>query len=151
MLIENVFFILIGLWLLILSAVLIWIFNHFRRLTKQVKKGDLIKLLDKILHAEAENSKNIKTLEKEIKRLDLEGLQHVQKVGLVRFNPFREMGGDHSFALCLLNGEDDGVVITGLHTRERTRVYMKQVNNGESELDLSNDEKRALKKALTGK
>jgi len=56
--------------------------------------------------------------------------------------------GDHSFSLALLDGKDTGVVITGLHTRERTRVYMKAIKAGKGEHELSEDEKKALAKAL---
>ena len=63
---------------------------------------------------------------------------------MVRFNPFSEMGGDHSFSVALLDGHDTGIIITGLHTRERTRVYIKPVNKGKSEYDLSKEELKAL-------
>jgi hypothetical protein len=63
---------------------------------------------------------------------------------MIRFNPFSELGGDHSFCLALLDDRDTGVVLTGLHTRERTRFYMKDITNGKSSLELSNEEKKAL-------
>jgi hypothetical protein len=68
-------------------------------------------------------------------------------VGLIRFNPFNEIGGDHSFSLAILDGGDNGIIITGLHTRDRTRIYAKQVNKGKSDLELSTEEQKALLKA----
>lgn len=148
--VELIVLIIIGVWLFALSAILIWISTRFRRLTFDVKKGNLIKVLDKVLEQEARNSRGLAQLAKEIKKLDEESTLHVQKVGLVRFNPFDEIGGDHSFALALLNGKGTGVILTGLHTRERTRVYIKYVERGKSKYALSNEEKKALARAQKG-
>ena len=133
---------------LVLTIALIALLRFLRRLTRGAKDLDLRAILDKIISQGKLNSEQIAGLLGEIKRLDGEGRLHVQKVGLVRFNPFREIGGDHSFSLALLDGNDTGVVITGLHTRERTRVYMKAIKVGKSEHELSDDEKRALIKAI---
>lgn len=147
---ESCRYILLGvayLWLFVLSFGFILIFRLFSKLAKGSKQGSLKETLDNILDTEAKNLKGIKELEREIKRLQEEGELHVQKIGLIRFNPFRETGGDHSFSIALLDARDTGVVLTGLHTRERTRVYVKTVKNGKSEYELSNEEKKALTKA----
>lgn len=107
-------------------------------------------VLEKILEDEATNAKELSALKVELERQTDEGRQHIQKVGIVRFNPFKEIGGDHSFSLALLDGKDTGVVLTGIHTRERTRIYTKQVKNGKCEFELSAEEKRALIKAQKG-
>lgn len=137
----------VGFWLLSLSIGLILILKFFNRLAKGTKKGDLKRVLEKVLTTGVENKKMIMVLGKEIDKLQDEGQFHVQKVGLIRFNPFRETGGDHSFSIALLDGKDTGVVLTGLHTRERTRVYAKAINKGKSEHELSNEEKKAFTKA----
>ena len=137
----------IGFWLLVLTIGLILILRFFNRLVRRTKKGDLKRVLEKVLAVEAGNTKAIKMLEKEIDRLQDDGQFHVQKVGLIRFNPFQETGGDHSFSIALLDGKDTGVVLTGLHTRERTRVYAKAIKKGKSEHELSNEEKKAFTKA----
>lgn len=145
---QNVLYIVVGIWLILLSLVVGYIFSQFSRLTKGVKQGDLIKILKKVFDTEEKNKKSIVALIKEIKRIDEEKLSSVQKVGLVRFNPFRELGGDHSFAIALLDGKNTGIILTGLHTRERTRVYIKEVNKGVSKLSLSKEEEKAIKNAL---
>ena len=71
----------------------------------------------------------------------------MQFVGLVRFNPFDDTGGDQSFALALLDGRGDGVVISSLHGRTGTRFYAKPVKAGTSTLSLSDEEVQALKQA----
>lgn len=73
----------------------------------------------------------------------------VEKIGIVRFNPFKEIGGDQSFAIALLNRENTGVVITSHYGKDFSKVYAKPVKNGSSEYQLSDEEKEAMKKAMT--
>jgi len=73
-----------------------------------------------------------------------------QRVGLVRFNPFEDTGGNQSFALALLDANGDGLVLSSLHSRSGTRVYAKAVTGGRSEAALSEEETRAVREALTG-
>ena len=125
--------IVLGVWLLGLSVVLYKLFKTFNRLTEGVKE-DLTK-------------KGFADVDKRLDFLEEDGKVHVQKIGLVRFNPFRELGGDHSFSLAILDGINSGVIITGLHTRDRTRIYMKEIKKGKASLELSSEEKKALAQA----
>jgi len=145
------FFLIGGIWLLGISIVLFRIFALFNKLTKGVEVTDLKKVLEKILSDGNKNSEDIKGLIKRADYLEEDGKLHVQKIGLVRFNPFKELGGDHSFSLAILNSEDTGIVITSLHTRDRTRVYMKDIKKGKSNFEFSADEKRALLAAQKSK
>jgi hypothetical protein len=146
----NVFIILgiVAVWLLGLTIFVVLQTGFFNKLVKDEKGKGLKSVLDNILKEQKKTKNDVSDLEKQLSSYKEEGLTHVQKVGLVRFNPFKELGGDHSFSLAILNGKDSGVVITGLHTRERTRVYSKQIKSGKSEIDLSEEEKKALNKAL---
>lgn len=137
----------LGIWLLILTILLLFLFSFFKRLSKAANEKDIRKLLDKILGVQAKNTEGIEKLNKITDRLNDEGFGHIQKIGLVRFNPFREIGGDHSFSLAILDGKDTGIIITGLHTRERTRIYAKAVKTGKSEIKLSEEERKAYLKA----
>src|SRR4030042_3997711 len=139
--------VLLSLWLLGLTIALFLFLRFFKRLVKGVKDFDLKKVLDKVLAQEQANKEGLELIIKEVRKLEEDGRLHVQKVGLVRFNPFKEIGGGHRFFLALLDGKDTGGVRTGLHTRERTRVYMKAVKAGKSEHELSDDERKALVKA----
>lgn len=144
---QNIFIyitIFFGVWLLILSFFLFRFFSLYRRLTNGVGVGDIKKVLEKILGSGAENTKNIKDIIKRIDTIEEKDKKHIQKIGLIRFNPFSELGGDHSFSLAILDDKDTGVVITGLHTRDRTRVYIKDIKNGKSVLELSSEENKAL-------
>ena len=80
----------------------------------------------------------------------IEGAQRrtFQRVGLVRYNPFEETGGNQSFALALLDGAGDGWVMSSLHARSGTRVYAKAIRAGRAETALSEEETAALRKAM---
>ncbi len=138
------FFLALTAWLIAVSFLVYRVYALFNKLTKGVETTDLKKVLEKVISKEEENTIKISEMVRRVKGLEDEGLSHVQKVGLVRFNPFKELGGDHSFCLAILNGKESGVIITSLHTRDRTRVYMKDVVMGKSSHDLSQEEKRAL-------
>lgn len=71
----------------------------------------------------------------------------IQKVGVVRFNPFAEVGGNQSFAIALLDKHLNGVIILSLYAREGVRVYSKLLKEGKSEYRLSKEEEEAIKLA----
>jgi len=74
---------------------------------------------------------------------------YVQKLGIVRYNPYNDTGGDQSFAIALLDAKGSGVVISSLHNRSGTRVYSKSVAGGEEDTHpFSEEEREAIKRAL---
>jgi hypothetical protein len=145
--INIILFVIIGVWLLVLTFFLYRFLNLFNKLTKGLEVTDLKKVFEKLIAQGKVNTTDIKNIEKRIDLMEEDGKFHVQKVSLVRFNPFKELGGDHSFSLAMLDAHNSGVIITGLHTRERTRVYMKEIKKGESNVELSSEEKKALTNA----
>lgn len=68
----------------------------------------------------------------------------LQKTGFKRYNPFSETGGDQSFTFCLLDRDNNGVVLSSLYSRDGTRVYGKKIENGKSVQALSDEEKEVL-------
>lgn len=145
---STTLFIVLFLWLTGLTGFLLWLTWILKGLLKDSKEKDFLKSFKKINDTQVSNSKEIKELKKELGLLGDEVLSHVQKVGLVKFNPYNETGGDHSFSLSLLDGRENGIIITSLHSRESTRVYIKDVNIGKSKIELSSEEKEALEKAI---
>jgi hypothetical protein len=79
----------------------------------------------------------------------IEGSQRraFQRVGLIRYNPFEETGGNQSFALALLDGAGDGWVLSSLHARSGTRVYAKAIKAGRADAALSDEEAAAIAQA----
>lgn len=147
----ELFFVVLGIvfvWLAALSFFLYSSVSHYRRLTAGTKKEDLASVLDKILEEEKVTEKRLEELVKRIEEEVKDGKFHIQKVGLVRFNPFSDTGGSHSFALAILDGNDSGVIISSLHSRDQTRIYTKQIKNGKSlGVELSKEEQESIEKA----
>lgn len=76
------------------------------------------------------------------------GSRHaVQHVGLVRYNPFDDTGGNQSFALAMLDADANGIVLSSLHSRQATRIYLKGIQAGRAEGSLSAEETAALRQA----
>lgn len=119
------------------SGVLVWLYLIFKDLIKISKQKDFIN-----------NTKEIKELKDSFESFKNVSKSDIQKVGLVKFNPFNETGGDHSFSLALLDGHKNGIIITSLHTRERTRLYIKEIVSAKAKLELSKEEQKALQLSL---
>ena len=96
--------------------------------------------VDKLLTANAANEKNIKKLFDNMKFT-------FQKVGLVKYDAFNEMGGKLSFSLALLNESDDGFVMNAVHSREGCYTYVKEIVAGNSIIVLAEEEQEALNMA----
>jgi hypothetical protein len=86
-------------------------------------------------------------LEQEYERLAVTGALASQKISVVRFNPFGDTGGDQSFCLAVLDAHDSGYVLSSIHGRQGTRVYVKPVDFGKSKYQLSAEEEKALVQA----
>lgn len=87
-------------------------------------------------------------LSQELKSFKEKSKKDLQKVGMVRFNPFPEVGGDQSFSIAVLNANNDGFVLTSHYLRESNRVYAKPVEQGKSKYQLSKEEIEAINKAI---
>ncbi|MBO5177689.1 MAG: DUF4446 family protein [Lachnospiraceae bacterium] len=70
-----------------------------------------------------------------------------QKIGIIKYDAFKEMGGKLSFSLCMLDDENNGFVLTSMHTREGCYTYIKEIIKGESFVILSVEERKALEEA----
>ena len=120
-------------------------FNFFKKEKKEPK--DLKEILKqfKFLQESFDN------LSLEFENLKKEHQFSIQKVGMVRFNPFSEVGGNQSFSLALLDENDNGFVITSFYAREGSRIYGKPIKKGESQYALSQEEIKAIDLAKTNK
>lgn len=86
-------------------------------------------------------------LEKEYQRLSITNGVASQKISVVRYNPFGDTGGDQSFCLAVLDAHDSGYVLSSIHGRQGTRVYVKPIDFGKSKYQLSAEEQQALTQA----
>ena len=136
------------LWNIALTFLFFQFYMYYTRITRNGKKESLVKLLDDITSDQEKTKKTLDLVGKMCAKLEKDGLLHIQKVGLLRFNPFKDTGGDQSFILALVDAQDTGVIISSLHTRTGTRWYAKHVIKGKgAEYELSKDEEEALKTA----
>jgi hypothetical protein len=118
------------------------------RLTRGVDDRSLEGVLDAHLEKVVQVSRELDELA--VRTAVVEGAQRrsFQRVGLVRYNPFEETGGNQSFALALLDAKGDGWVLSSLHARSGTRVYAKAIVGGTADAGLSDEESAAIKQAL---
>ena len=84
----------------------------------------------------------------DIKKINEEMLSNFQKVGILKYNAFQEMGGKLSFALTLLDGNNTGYIINSMHSREGCYNYIKEIVKGESYVELSEEESESLERAI---
>lgn len=87
-------------------------------------------------------------IENELKQISQQMKEHYQKVGVVRYNAFEGMEHKLSFALTLLDGDDNGFILNVMHTQERCYTYMKEVIKGQSFMELSEEESESLDRAI---
>ena len=85
--------------------------------------------------------------EKEIVEINTKLRKSIRGLETVRFNPFPDQGSNQSFAIGMLNEENDGIVLSSLYSRERMSIFAKPIKNGKSEYELTNEEKEAITKA----
>lgn len=97
--------------------------------------------VDMLIESNKENEHNIKMLFSNLK-------MSYQKMGLVKYDAFNEMGGKLSFSLAMLDGRNNGYIINAMHTREGCYTYIKEIVDGNSIIVLSEEEKEALKMAM---
>jgi len=110
---------------------------------KTLEKSILDKFdeLDDMNSIVKKNSNDIKKLFSDVKR-------NYQKVGIVRYDAFNEMGGNLSFALTLLDGNNSGFILNAMHSREGCYTYIKEIVRGESYIELAEEEAQSLEKAI---
>lgn len=153
-------YIIIGLAALLLVFVILTIVNIVQ-ISKLKKKytlfmgGKNAKSLEEVLMKRMNqidglaelSSQNEKNIEKIFETLKFT----YQKMGLVKYDAFREMGGKLSFSFAMLDEKNDGFIINAMHSREGCYTYIKEVVDGNSIITLSDEEKEALEMAKNSK
>ena len=151
------FYLLAGfmvLTLILTVVVIIGIFkmkNLYRRYDYFMRGKDaetlediIVSQMDEIQELQAQDRANKDSLRVNNKNMRAS----FQKFGMIRYNAFKGMGGNLSFAFALLDYTNTGFVLNSVHSREGCYLYLKEVDRGETEVPLGNEEKEALEKAL---
>jgi hypothetical protein len=154
---PNIGAIVAGLAVIVLVLVLIVLLlaRRLRRLGKRldgITRSSEGRSLEAVLDAHLDKvyavAGELDDLAARSKVLEANGRRAIQRVGLVRFNPFEETGGNQSFALAMTDAGGDGFVVSSLHARSGTRLYAKTIVAGRSDAALSAEEAEALRQAL---
>lgn len=146
-------YILVGLVIvvLILFIMNIMLFRSLNKVEKRYRKltrGVNNKNLEELIISYLDRIDGVNTISEEIKR-DHEQLENrikscIQKVSMVRYKAFDDVGSDLSFSLALLNDNNDGLILTGIYGRDDSIVYAKPIDKGICRYDLSEEEKEVL-------
>lgn len=143
--ITAIFFAILIIWLGVITFYFLRLRKNYQTFTQGTNRKNLDEVLSDLVQGEQKIKEDIAKIIARCDRIEKEGGYHIQKVGLLRFNPFKDTGGDQSFILALLDAHDTGVVMTALYSRMGTRWYTKRVTLGKSiEHELSEEEKKAI-------
>lgn len=150
-------YIIIGLVIVVLILLILTIVNIVQM--KKLKKGyktfmtgkgaknledTLIKRLNQVDELIASNNENRNNIEELFSNMQLT----YQKMGLIKYDAFHEMGGKLSFSLAMLDKRNNGFIINAMHTREGCYTYIKEIIDGNSIIVLSEEEQKALDRAM---
>ena len=138
--------------LLIMQIRLMGKFKKLYRTYDRFMRGKDMESMEETVLAQFER---IEALEKSNEEKDrqiesiFENLQHVyQKTGLIKYDAFREMSGKLSYAVALLDKEDNGILVNSMYSREGCYSYVKTISGGKCSIEMSEEEQKALKIAV---
>jgi len=151
-------FIILGIIIAILVAINAFLISYSCKINKNIdkllEKGKIKDFKDIFLSQKSKNT-DLETKIKDafLKIKDLEDISQVtiRKIGIVRFNPLNNMGGNQSFVVAMLDNKNNGFLISSLFVKDGNRVYAKPVKQGKSDYLLSNEELEAVEKAMAQK
>lgn len=139
----------LAVWLMVVSFLIFTQSKFLKLLFPKSGERDIRKKFEEIIKLVEGFEGNLSNLGNETKALRDQGLQHIQRVELLRFNPYDDTGGDISFTVCFLDNQGSGIVLTSLHARSGTRVFAKDIKLGKGvKHRLSKEEELVIKKAM---
>ena len=122
--------------------------NYASFMSKLGKGNNIDEMLEKYVKEVEEIKKENIEIEEYCKKLEKKTSECVRKIGLVRYNAYKDTGSNLSFALAILNEDNSGVVFNGIYSRDTSNIYCKTVIKGTSEYALSKEEIEAIGKAV---
>jgi hypothetical protein len=138
----------LGAWVAWLQRSEALLRRRLRRVLPDGESSGVDEILDRQLKRIDGLTERVDALNKLHHELEDLSQRTIQKVAVIRYNPFADTGGDQSFAIAMLDSLGNGVVLSSLHSRTDTRVFAKPVQSGRSRYQLSDEEQDAIKKAL---
>jgi hypothetical protein len=145
---QTVMLIITAIWLMILTILILRLASNFNTIFHKANKESITTILDKLVKDRELARKDIDSLFQRINKLEDLSQAFIQKIGLIRFNPFSDTGGDQSFILALLDNDKSGIVISGLYARSGMRWYVKRIKKSQGiDHELSIEEQKAIDSA----
>lgn len=153
-------FILIGagiiILLLLIFVIVLWrSVNRLEKKYRKLMRGTSNKNLEEVIVSKLNNIQEAENAAREAAKLcedlkdEVKGC--VQKVGIMRYKAFEDVGSDLSFSIAMLDAHNDGIVLTGLYGRHDSTTYAKPIDKGISRYELSEEEAHVLKEAMNSK
>ena len=118
--------------------------GQYQHLMTGTSGGNLEEILNAHIAKLRDTEARVDAVDELAHRFEEESYFSLQHLGIVRFNPFHDAGGDQSFAVALVDGRGNGIVLSSLHARDVTRVYAKPLQIWESSHSLTDEERRAI-------
>ena len=152
---DSFLLVISGIMILLLIGFIVMIIKFsnlnkkYTNLMKKLGNGknleeDLETYMYRVNKVEQQNAE----ISNQVKNLDQDLAKCIQKVGMVRYNAFKDTGSDLSFTLALLDENNSGVVLNGIYSREMSNIYAKPVEKGKSTYTISEEEAQAIQKAI---
>lgn len=157
---SNVQYVLLGMTVMILLSLIIFISINIKlakmnkaysTMMKGMEGVNVEKMLLSHIDEVKQALQKVDNLSVKCEKMDNDSKKHIQKFGVVRFNAFEDMGSDLSFAIALLDYQNDGVVISSIYSRSESHTYAKPIVAGISSYFLTQEEKQALNQAIEKK
>lgn len=121
--------------------------NRYRKLMKGTSSNNLEEMLLQRLDTIEDAKKTSEKALKECERLEIKMKDCIQKVAIMRYKAFENVGSDLSFSIAMLDDKNDGVILTGIYGRQESTTYAKPIDKGISRYDLSEEELYVLNEA----
>ena len=154
---NNLQYVLLGIMSTILLALIIFISiniklakmnKRYSKMMKGMEGANIEQLLLAHIEEVKQTVRKVDSLSNDCQRLEGISKECIQKVGIIRFNAFEDMGSDLSFAIALLNHQNNGVVVSSIYSRNESHTYAKPIISGNSSYFLTGEEKQALAQAI---
>ncbi|MBV4420025.1 DUF4446 family protein [Clostridium tyrobutyricum] len=125
--------------------------NKYRRLMRGVDNKNLEQLITGYLDNIDEAKQETDFMKEKFEKLNQKYNNCVQKISIIRYRAFEDVGSDLSFSVAILDGNNSGVIITGIYGRSESTTYAKPIDKGMSRYELSNEENQVLQECINKK
>lgn len=125
--------------------------RKYRKLMRGVDNKNLEQLIIQYLDNVDQSKKETDFMKEKFKEMTSKYKKCIQKFSIIRYRAFEDVGSDLSFSIALLDGDNNGVIITGIYGRDESTTYAKPIDKGMSRYELSREENQVLQECINKK